>query len=65
LTYLDAWVALALPGCVPGLRQLFAEDRQPPPRLWRESLTTSRLLQYEVWTRVPEAVARVTSAAGP
>jgi predicted nucleic acid-binding protein len=41
--YLDASVVLA---------QLFAEDRQPPEALWREPLTASRLLQYEVWTRV-------------
>jgi hypothetical protein len=41
--YLDASVALA---------QLFAEDRQPPEALWREPLTASRLLQYEVWARV-------------
>jgi predicted nucleic acid-binding protein len=41
--YLDTSVALA---------QLFAEDRQPPEDLWRESLTASRLLQYEVWARV-------------
>jgi predicted nucleic acid-binding protein len=41
--YLDASVAVA---------QLFAEDRQPPGELWRELLTASRLLQYEVWARV-------------
>jgi predicted nucleic acid-binding protein len=41
--YLDASVALA---------QLFAEDRKPSEDLWRESLTASRLLQYEVWARV-------------
>jgi predicted nucleic acid-binding protein len=41
--YLDASVALA---------QLFAEDRKPPEALWREPLTASRLLQYEVWVRV-------------
>jgi predicted nucleic acid-binding protein len=41
--YLDASVALA---------QLFAEDRKPAEDLWRESLTASRLLQYEVWARV-------------
>jgi len=41
--YLDSSVALA---------QLFAEDRHPPKDLWRESLTASRLLQYEVWARV-------------
>jgi hypothetical protein len=41
--YLDTSVALA---------QLFAEDREPPEELWREPLTASRLLQYEVWARV-------------
>jgi predicted nucleic acid-binding protein len=41
--YLDTSVALA---------QLFAQDRQPPEDLWREPLTASRLLQYEVWARV-------------
>jgi predicted nucleic acid-binding protein len=41
--YLDSSVALA---------QLFAEDRQPPDDLWGERLMSSRLLQYEVWTRV-------------
>jgi predicted nucleic acid-binding protein len=43
LIYLDSSVALA---------QLFAEDREPPLELWREPLTSSRLLQYEVWNRV-------------
>jgi predicted nucleic acid-binding protein len=43
MIYLDASVALT---------QLFAEDRQPSEDLWRESLTASRLLQYEVWARV-------------
>lgn len=43
MIYLDASVALA---------QLFADDRTPPPELWREPLTASRLLQYEVWVRV-------------
>jgi predicted nucleic acid-binding protein len=41
--YLDTSVALA---------HLLAEDRVPPEKLWRESLTSSRLLEYEVWTRV-------------
>jgi hypothetical protein len=41
--YLDTSVALA---------QLFAEDRCPPEDLWCEPLVASRLLQYEVWTRV-------------
>jgi predicted nucleic acid-binding protein len=41
--YLDSSVALA---------QLLAEDRSPPESLWRESLVSSRLLQYEVWNRL-------------
>ena len=28
------------------------EDRRPPDSLWRERLSSSRLLQYEVWNRV-------------
>jgi hypothetical protein len=41
--YLDSSVVLA---------QLLAEDRVPPERLWGEPLTASRLLEYEVWTRI-------------
>jgi len=41
--YLDTSVALA---------QLLAEDRAPPPSLWREPLIASRLLEYEMWTRL-------------
>jgi predicted nucleic acid-binding protein len=41
--YLDTSVALA---------QLLAEDRRPAEGLWRETLVTSRLLEYEVWTRL-------------
>jgi hypothetical protein len=41
--YLDASVALA---------HVLAEDRVPPGTLWDEPLAASRLLQYEVWTRV-------------
>jgi predicted nucleic acid-binding protein len=41
--YLDTSVALA---------HLFAEDRMPPEALWRESLVSSRLLEYEMWTRI-------------
>jgi len=41
--YLDTSVALA---------QLLAEDRTPPASLWREPLVSSRLLEYELWTRV-------------
>jgi hypothetical protein len=41
--YLDTSVALA---------QLLAEDRYPPASLWEEPLVSSRLLEYEVWTRI-------------
>ncbi len=43
MIYIDASVALA---------QLFAEDRRPPAGLWNATLVASRLVQYEVWTRV-------------
>ncbi len=43
MIYLDTSVALA---------QLFAEDRIPPVSLWNEELISSRLLEYELWTRV-------------
>lgn len=43
MIYLDASVALA---------QIFAEDRTPPADLWDEPLASSRLLHYEVWSRV-------------
>lgn len=43
MIYVDASVALA---------HIFAEDRRPPEGFWSETLVASRLLQYEVWTRV-------------
>jgi predicted nucleic acid-binding protein len=43
LIYLDTSVALA---------HLLAEDRAPPDRLWQEPLISSRLIEYEVWTRI-------------
>lgn len=43
MIYLDSSVVLA---------HLLVEDRIPPERLWREPLTSSRLLEYEVWTRI-------------
>ena len=43
MIYLDTSVALA---------QLLAEDRKPPATLWAGTLVSSRLLEYEVWTRV-------------
>ena len=41
MIYLDTSVALA---------HLLAEDRQPPASLWNETLVSSRLLEYEIWT---------------
>jgi hypothetical protein len=41
--YVDTSVALA---------QLLAEDRAPPSSLWAEPLVASRLLEYEIWTRL-------------
>jgi predicted nucleic acid-binding protein len=43
MIYLDSSVALA---------HVLAEDRVPPPSLWAETLTASRLLEYEVWNRI-------------
>ncbi len=43
MIYLDTSVALA---------HLLAEDRYPPPSVWDEPLISSRLLEYEVWTRI-------------
>ena len=45
MIYIDTSVALA---------HLFAEDRRPPAALWSQTLVASRLVQYEVWTRVHE-----------
>jgi hypothetical protein len=43
--YLDTSVVLA---------QLLAEDRRPPAALWTEVLVSSRLLEYELATRLAE-----------
>lgn len=43
MIYLDTSVALA---------HLLAEDRGPPVELWSEELVASRLLEYELWTRL-------------
>ena len=43
MIYLESSVALA---------HIFAEDRQPREGIWEEPLIASRLVQYEVWTRV-------------
>ena len=43
MIYLDTSIALA---------HLLAEDRNPPDRLWKEQLVSSRLLVYETWVRI-------------
>jgi predicted nucleic acid-binding protein len=44
--YLDTSVALA---------ELLAEEVRAPDELWREPLVSSRLLEYELWTRLHAA----------
>jgi predicted nucleic acid-binding protein len=53
MIYIDTSVALA---------QLLAEDRRPPATLWDDVLVTSRLLEYELWTRVHSR--RLTASHG-
>ncbi len=54
MIYLDTSVALA---------HLLAQDRSPPESLWRETLVSSRLLEYELWTRIHvRSLARSHSA---
>lgn len=43
MIYLDTSVALA---------HLLAEDRRPKDALWGQPLVASRLLEYELWTRL-------------
>jgi predicted nucleic acid-binding protein len=43
MIYLDTSVALA---------HLLAEDRRPADALWSETIFASRLLEYELWTRI-------------
>lgn len=43
MIYLDTSVALA---------HILAEDRVPPVWLWDATLVSSRLLEYELWTRL-------------
>ena len=43
MIYIDSAVLLA---------SAFAEPRSPPAALWDENLGSSRLLAYEVWTRI-------------
>ena len=34
------------------MAQLLAEDQRPPSSVWEETLVASRLLEYELWTRL-------------
>ncbi len=43
MIYLDTSVALA---------QLLGEDRCPPEAMWAEPLFSTRLIEYEIWTRL-------------
>ena len=43
MIYVDTSVALA---------HLLAEDQRPPRWIWRETVVSSRLLEYEIWTRL-------------
>ena len=43
MIYVDTSVVLA---------ELLAEDCRPDDAFWRQTLVSSRLLEYEVWTRV-------------
>jgi hypothetical protein len=43
LIYVDTSVLLA---------QLLTEEKRPPRRLWEEGLVSSRLLEYEAWSRL-------------
>lgn len=43
MIYLDTSVALA---------HLLSEDRRPSDELWTQPLVSSRLLEYELWTRI-------------
>lgn len=43
MIYVDTSVVLA---------ELLAEDRRPGEDFWTQTLVSSRLLEYEVWTRV-------------
>lgn len=54
LTYVDSSVALA---------HLFAEPRQPRPDIWDRSLTSSRLLEDEIWTRIHARRPALVSSA--
>ena len=43
MIYLDTSVALA---------QLLSEDQRPPQDFWEQEFIASRLVEYEIWTRL-------------
>ncbi len=49
MIYVDTSVVLA---------HLLTEDRSPPASFWQGNLVSSRLLEYEVWTRLHSVVSR-------
>ena len=53
MIYVDTSVALA---------HLFAEDRRPAASFWTETLVSSRLLEYEIWTRLHARKATASRA---
>ncbi len=53
MIYVDTSVVLA---------HLFAEDRRPTASFWTETLVSSRLLEYELWTRLHARKATVSRA---
>lgn len=55
MIYLDTSVALA---------ELLAEDLRPPDALWQQPLISSRLLEYELWTRIHSRGASRTHGDG-
>ena len=54
LTYIDSSVALA---------HLLAESRFPRENFWDRELTSSRLLEYEVWNRIHARGGSVATSA--
>ena len=55
LTYIDSSIALA---------HLFAEPRQPRPDIWDRRLASSRLLEYEIFTRIHVRRPALAGGAG-
>lgn len=56
MIYVDTSVALA---------ELLAEDRRPGEHFWNETLVSSRLLEYELWSACMRAGWRGATATRP